>query len=196
MGGTVVAFGHTEPMGARTAAERETALGVIRESPSDAGTVELIVRRPAVDKREVIEEGRLDTSVGLVGDTWEIRGSNATEDGAAHPDAQVTLMNASCIAVLAGDRERWSLAGDQLYVDLDLSVSNLPAGTRLGMGSAVLEVTNKPHTGCAKFSERFGAEALRFVMSPTGKDLRLRGVNTKVVVTGVVRRGDVITRLD
>ena len=87
-------------------------------------------------------------------------------DGSANPDAQLTLMNARVVALVAGERERWPLAGDQLYVDLDLSADNLPPGTRLAVGSAVIEVTPEPHTGCAKFSARFGSEALRFVNSP------------------------------
>ena len=168
----------------------EAGLDEIRRSPADRGRVELIVRRPAVSEREVLAEGRLDTVVGLVGDTWPQRRSTRTPDGSPHPDMQLNVMNARVVALLAGSPERRALAGDQLYLDLDLSEANLPAGTRLELGSAVIEVTAQPHTGCAKFSQRFGREALRFVNSEVGKALRLRGLNARVVVPGVVREGD------
>jgi len=157
--------------------------------------VELIVRRPAENEREVLEEGTLDLADGLVGDMWRVRGSRSTPDGSANPLAQLTLQNARLAMLVAGPRERWPLAGDQLYVDLDLSVENLPPGTRLAVGSAVIEITPHPHTGCAKFSARFGSDALRFVNSQAGRMLRLRGVNTRVVEDGVVRRGDPIRKV-
>jgi MOSC domain-containing protein YiiM len=178
-----------------TTQELEAALPEIRRSPADSGTVELIVRRPAVDEREVLEEGLLDPAEGLVGDTWKVRPSGRTPDHSAHPDMQLNVMNARVVALVAQDPDRRALAGDQLYLDLDLSQANLPPGTRLALGSAVIEVTEQPHTGCAKFSSRFGADALRFVNSPVGKELRLRGLNAKVVVPGTVHRGDTVTKL-
>lgn len=177
------------------AEELEAGLDEIRRSPRDGGAVELIVGRPAEGAREVIEEGTLDLDDGLVGDCWRVRGSRSTPDGSANPDAQLTLMNSRVAALLAGERERWALAGDQLYVDLDLSAGNLPPGTRLALGSAVVEVTAEPHTGCVKFRDRFGHEALRFVSSPTGRALNLRGVNARVVEPGTVRRGDAVRKL-
>ena len=173
----------------------EASLAHIRQAPSDRGTVELIARRPAVDEREVLTEARLDTHDGLVGDTWRARGSSRTVDGGPNPEAQVTLMSARAAAVIAGDRERWPLAGDQLYVDIDLSLTNLPPGSRVQMGSAVIEFSAAPHTGCAKFSARFGNDALRFVNSPIGRELRLRGANCRIVVAGTVRVGDTIRKL-
>ena len=178
-----------------TADELAAAVDEIRQSPSDEGTVELIVRRPAEDEREVLDECTLDLEVGLVGDAWLARGSKAMPDGSANPDAQLTLMNARTADVITGSKERWPLAGDQLYVDLDLSVENLPAGTRLAVGDAVVEVTPEPHTGCAKFSARFGTEALKFVNKSPGRELRLRGVNARVVTPGAVRSGDTISKL-
>jgi MOSC domain-containing protein YiiM len=179
----------------RSAEELAAALDGIRASPADEGTLELIVRRPAVDEREVLGAGQIDLVEGLVGDSWRPRGNRHTPDGSAHPETQLTLMNSRAIAAIAGDRERWPLAGDQLYVDLDLSFANLPAGTRLAIGEAVVEVTPEPHTGCAKFSARFGSEALRFVNKPPGRELRLRGVNARVVTPGAVRVGDAVTKL-
>lgn len=173
----------------------EEGLDHIREAPADGGTVELIARRPAVDEREVLTEARLDVRNGLEGDTWRVRGSSRTPDGGPNAEAQLTLMNARAAAAIAGERERWPLAGDQLYVDLDLSLTNLAPGSRLQIGSAVIEFSEAPHTGCAKFSARFGVDALRFVNSPTGREIRLRGANCRVVVAGTVRPGDAIWKL-
>lgn len=170
--------------------ELEAGMDRIRQSPAEEGVLEMIVRRPAVDRREVIQEGELSLEQGLVGDTWKTRHSRHTPDGTANPDAQVTVMNARAVALLAQDEERWQLAGDQLYVDLDLSLDNLPPGTRLALGSAVLEVTAQPHTGCDKFAERYGAAATKFVNSPEGKRLHLRGINTRVVRAGIIHVGD------
>ena len=179
----------------RTADELTAALGEIRESPAVQGTVELIVRRPAEDEREVLDECTLDQEVGLVGDAWLARGSSRMADGSANPDAQLTLMNTRAAEAITGSRDRWPLAGDQLYVDLDLSFENLPAGTQLAVGEAVVEVTPEPHTGCAKFSARFGTDALRFVNKSPGRELRLRGVNARIVTPGAVRTGDAISKL-
>jgi hypothetical protein len=163
-------------------------------APPAHGRVELIVRRPAVDEREELDAAELDLDVGLAGDTWRERGSSSTPDGAANPEAQVTIMSARSAALIAGDRDRWPLAGDQLFVDLDLGGANLPPGTRLSLGTAVLEVSAKPHTGCKKFAERFGQDAARFVNSPVGRELNLRGINTRVVVAGTVRVGDTVRK--
>jgi hypothetical protein len=155
----------------------------------------MIVRRPAVGEREVLAEGVVDLVEGLVGDTWSSRPSRTSADGGPHPDMQLNIINARFARLIAGDEERAALAGDQLHLDLDLSQANLPAGTRLALGSAVIEVTEIPHSGCAKFRARFGADALRFVNSPVGRELRLRGLNAKVVVAGRVRRGDDVRKL-
>jgi hypothetical protein len=173
----------------------EAGLDTIRQAPADTGSVELIVRRPAVGTRQAVEEAELDLAGGLVGDNWLARGSRAMADGMANPKAQLTVMNARLAALVAGPREEWPLAGDQLYVDFDLSKENVPAGTRLAVGSAVIEVTDEPHTGCAKFSARFGSDALRFINSPVGRALNLRGINARVVEPGRVRSGDTIRKL-
>jgi MOSC domain-containing protein YiiM len=174
----------------------EAGLDEIREAPSDNGVVRMIVRRPAVDAREVLDEAELDLAVGMVGDTWTQRASSRTADRSPHPDMQLTIMNARAIALVAQQADRWPLAGDQLYVDLDLSAENLPPGTRLALGSAVVEVTAQPHTGCRKFVDRFGVDAMKFVNGPVGRELRLRGINTRVVRPGTVRVGDVARKLD
>ena len=176
-----------------TAAELEAGLDEIQQSPASEGSVELIVRRPAEGEREVLEEGVLDLDEGLVGDRWWAKARASEEPG--KQNTQITLMNARVIALIARERERWPLAGDQLYVDLDLRPENLPAGTRLALGSAVIEVTDEPHTGCAKFSGRFGSDAVRFVNSRAGRARRLRGMNARVIESGRVRTGDTIRKL-
>jgi hypothetical protein len=178
-----------------TAAELEAGLDEIRRSPKDAGPLELIVRRPRIDEREVLAEGELHPSEGLVGDNWCVRGSSRTSDGSAHPEMQLNIMNARVIALLAHDRERWPLVGDQLYLDLDLSRENLPVGTHLALGDAVVEVTAQPHTGCKKFVARFGLEAMKFVNSDVGRELNLRGINARVIRRGLIRVGDVARKI-
>jgi hypothetical protein len=175
--------------------ELEGGLETIAQSPKDRGCVEMIVRRPQVGIREVLQEGQLDPLEGLVGDSWKARTSRRTADGTPHPDMQLNLMNSRVVALVSQDKSRWPLAGDQLFVDFDLSEANVPAGTRLAIGSAVIEVTAQPHTGCSKFVERFGTDAMKFVNSAERKDLRLRGVNARVVTPGVLRVGDTITKL-
>jgi MOSC domain-containing protein YiiM len=172
----------------------ENGLATIRRAPRAAGTVELIVRRPAPEEREVVAEAQLDPDAGLVGDCWLDRGSRATADGSAHPDMQLTMMGARAAALIARTRERWPLAGDQLYVDLDLSAANLPPGTLLGVGTATIEITDKPHTGCGKFVERFGVDAMRFVNTQLGRELNLRGIYARIVSGGTVRTGDPIRK--
>jgi len=178
-----------------TREELEAGLDEIRASPKDGGQLAMIVRRPEIGSREVVAEAALDVAGGLVGDNWSTRGNPRTPDGRPHPLAQITLMGVRAASLVAQDRERWALAGDQLFVDLDLSGANLPAGTRLAIGSAVLEVTPEPHTGCAKFVSRFGVDAMKFVNSPVGRELNLRGINTRVLVAGLIRVGDLATKV-
>jgi hypothetical protein len=174
--------------------ELKAGLPHIENSPKDHGVLRLIVRRPHVGAREILEEAQLDVSVGLVGDTWNTRSSTRTGDRSPHPDMQLSIMNARVIALLAQSADRWPLAGDQLYLDLDLRGDNLAAGTRLALGSAVIEVTAQPHTGCGKFSARFGVDATSFVNSKEGRRLHLRGINAKVVQSGTIRVGDLASK--
>jgi len=175
--------------------ELEAGWGYIKRSPLDNGTLQMIVARPAVDEREVLGEGRLDLVDGLVGDTWRTRGNTSRPDGSADPEAQLTVMNSRLAALVAGTPDHGGLAGDQLYIDLDLSVRHLPAGSRLQIGEAVIEITAKPHRGCAKFAARFGNEALRFVNTGEGLALNLRGRNAKVAMPGAIKRGDAVRRI-
>jgi len=175
--------------------ELEAGLGHIKRSPLDNGTLQMIVARPAVDEREVLDWGRLDLVDGLVGDTWRARGNTSRQGGSADPEAQLTVMSSRLAALVAGTQDHGGLAGDQLYVDFDLSAKNLPAGSRLHVGEAIIEISAKPHRGCAKFAARFGSEALRFVNTGEGLVLNLRGRNARVVMPGAIRRGDTVRRI-
>lgn len=178
-------------------AQLEAGLDGVRGAPRDAGTLALIVARPAEDQRALLEDGDLDLELGLVGDGWSTRQHPSTPNGGPDPDAQVTVMSSRAAALVSGgsDHDRWALAGDQLFVDLDISTHNLPPGDRLGVGRAVLEVTEEPHLGCGKFARRFGVDALKLVNSAEGRELRLRGLNARVVRPGPISVGDRVRRM-
>lgn len=175
--------------------ELEAGLDHIIRSPKEAGVLKMIVRRPSEDEREVVQSAELDLANGLIGDNWRIRGSRHTSDGASNPEAQITIMNSRTIELLAQSEGHWPMAGDQFYIDMDLSAENLPPGTRLSLGSAVIEVSSVPHSGCRKFAARYGTDATKFVNSPQGKRLHLRGINAKVIQAGRVRIGDVARKV-
>ena len=178
----------------RTQSELEAGLTHVRAAPKDGGVLAMIVRRPKIGARDILEEAELNLVEGLAGDSWRDRRSTRTADGSPHPDMQLNIIGERAVHLVAQDKSRWPLAGDQLVIDLDLSVANLPPGTRLAIGSAVIEVTAQPHTGCAKFIERFGADAHQLVNSPVGRELNLRGINAKVVHAGRIRVGDVVAK--
>lgn len=211
--------GETTDQPCRNESELLGELATFVASPKDVGVLTLLVRRPGVGEREILTVGELDERVGLVGDTWIERGSSRSDTGQAHPDMQLNIMNSRVSYYLAfGDRVRQALAGDQLHLDLDLSLENLPVGTLLSFGrphpiggptaapdemapatagpiegAPVIVVTEQPHTGCAKFVARFGPEAMRFVNGSLGRPLRLRGLNARVVRPGTIREGDTVT---
>ena len=174
--------------------ELEAGLDHIRESPKDNGILEMIVCRPQIDRRKVLDFAVLDIERGMIGDSWTLRGSSKTADGGPHPEMQITIMNSRVVALVAQQKERWPLAGDQLFVEMDLSKANVPAGSRLAIGSAILEVTEPPHLGCQKFVSRFGAAAMKFVNSPVGRELCMRGVHARVLQNGTVRTGDTVKK--
>jgi hypothetical protein len=179
-----------------TTTDLEAALEHLRAAPAETGTLDLVVRRPERERRELLAEGVLDEADGLVGDNWLSRATSRAVAEGRHLDAMITVMSSRMAGLRSGDPEVQALAGDQLYVDLDLSHDNLPAGTRLAIGDeAVLEVTAKPHAGCKKFLARFGADAVAFVNGEEGTRMRLRGLNARVVHGGVVRPGDAVRRL-
>jgi hypothetical protein len=176
--------------------ELEAGLDHVRAAPKDGGVLAMIVRRPDVGARELPEEAELNPLEGLAGDSWRLRSSKRTSDGSPHPDMQLNIIGARAVDLMARDRSRWALAGDQLVVDMDLSRANLPPGTRLTIGSAVIEVTAEPHTGCGKFVERYGVDAQSLVNSPVGRELNLRGINAKVVRPGTIRVGDSVSKTE
>jgi hypothetical protein len=188
----------TEPSttaGSRPNRDFEPFLAGVRSAPADGGRVELLVLRPDREQRQLVDEVALDPAIGVAGDNWGARTSRSTPDGSADPEDQVTIMSTRVLGAIAPDREAWPLAGDQVYVDADLSAGNLPAGTRVALGTAILVISEKPHTGCAKFSERFGSDALRWINSPVGRELRMRGVNARIEQAGVVRVGDTLRKV-
>jgi len=179
-----------------TTAELEAGLEHIRQSPKDDGTLDMIVCRPEIDSRKVLDFAALDIDRGMIGDSWKRRGSSKTADGGPHPEMQITIMNSRVVALVAQEKERWPLAGDQLFIEMDLSKANLPAGSRIAIGSAILEVTEPPHLGCHKFVARFGAEAMKFVNSPLGRELCMRGIHARVVQNGTVCTGDIARKIE
>ena len=168
----------------------------ILSSPSTEGELKMIVARPAINQRKVIERGEITIKEGLKGDTWKERGSSKTDDGSAYSESQITLINSRLIDVVAGSKDKWPLAGDQLYVDFDLTQSNIPAGSMLQIGECILKVSETPHTGCGKFKERFGREALKFINSEKGRSLNLRGINASVIKEGIISTGDKVTKIE
>lgn len=178
-----------------TLEELEGGLNNICQSPKEIGLLEMIVSRPAENERDILDKAELDLIKGLIGDRWFISKSNKTPDGSPHPEKQINIMNSRVISLISQDKERWSLAGDQLYIDMDLGTKNLPPGTKLSIGTAIIEVTNEPHTGCSKFGQRFGTDAMKFVNSLTGRELNLRGINAKVVQSGIIRPGDTVKKI-
>ncbi len=173
----------------------QTQIKHIQDSPKDSGSVVLIVRRPTTEEREIISQGRLIPTAGLEGDNWHERGSASMPDGSANPEAEITLMNTRVIQALTENESRWALAGDQFFVDFDLSEENIPAGSRLAIGSAIVEVSPLPHNGCKKFSARFGVDALKFISMAENKPLRMRGINAKIIQAGDVKQGDLILKI-
>jgi hypothetical protein len=181
----------------RTTGELSERLDHLRAAPAEVGTVHLVVRRLDLGAREILDEGVLDPADGLVGDNWLSRATSRAVAQGRHLESQINVMSARMVGVLADTPEEQAYAGDQLFVDLDISVVNLPTGSRLafgepGAGGGVIEISAKPHNGCAKFVARFGEDAMRFVNSETGQALRLRGFNARVVEAGTVRPGDVV----
>ena len=175
--------------------ELEAGLDHIRRSPKDNGALQMIVCRPEINHREVLAIAVLDVDQGMIGDSWTRRGSSKTADGGPHPEMQITIMNSRVVALVAQQKERWPLAGDQLFVEMDLSKANLPPGSRIAIGSAILEVTEPPHLGCQKFVNRFGADAMKFVNSPVGRELCMRGVHARVVQSGTVHTADIARKI-
>lgn len=178
-----------------TREEIEQRYTQLEPSPKEQGTVEMIVRRPDTLQREVVEQAEINTEKGMIGDNWYTRGSRHTDDGSAHPDMQMAIMNSRIIDVIAQERDNWAPAGDQLFVDFDLSEANLPIGQRFAIGDVVLEVSPFPHKGCKKFKERYGLGASRFINDLAYEHLRLRGINVRVIQGGVIKTGDTIRKL-
>ena len=174
--------------------ELEAGINYILDAPDDKGLVCMIVSRPEIGIRKILKNASLDTNEGLIGDNWKDRGSSSTPDKSANSETQITVMNSRVIELIAHSDDRWKLAGDQLFIDMDMSRSNLPPGSKLKVGSAVIEVSEKPHTGCQKFSQRFGLDALKFISTPMGREQCFRGINARVMKSGIVTVGDIVIK--
>ncbi len=161
----------------------------LRELGTEQGTLELIVVRPSEGERETPDTAELTVEEGLVRDRWE---PYVEADGSLGREAQLTIASTRVLGLIA-EPERWPLAGDNLLVDMGLDKEGLPVGARLAIGeTVVVQISELPHTGCAKFSARFGSDALKFINSPEGRELRLRGVNAHVIVPGTITTGDIV----
>ena len=172
----------------------DARLPELRALDAAEGTLELIVRRPSEGDRELPATAEISLEAGLVGDRWRAS-AHRDEAGAVSRENQLTLMSIRMLELIA-EPERWPLSGDNLLVDMGLAMESLPIGSRLAIGEeVVVQISEVPHTGCAKFSARFGSDALRFVNSPEGRVLRLRGVNAHVIEPGTVSTGDAIRRI-
>lgn len=182
-------------MGYKTLSELEASISIIRQSPVNNGAVALLVRRPKENQREVVNTAIITRERGMDGDNWQEKPSSSSADGGPHPDKQITLMNSRAIAAITGDKTFWPPAGDQIFVDLQLGYENLPPGTLLQVGGAILRVSEPPHRGCKKFAERFGQDAMRFVNSEVGRELNLRGINCSVIQSGEVHLGDFVYKI-
>lgn len=178
-----------------TLEELNNDLAEIRQSPSEKGVLKAIVIRPASDDRTSLTECEISPELGVHGDNWATGCWMTLPDGTPHPDVQVAIMNARVIQLISPEVDRRPLAGDNLYVDLDLSVDNLQPGDQLSVGSGILEITEVAHNGCGKFAERFGADAVKFVNSAAGRKLRLRGIYARIVKAGAIHVGDKISKL-
>jgi len=172
-----------------TLAELNDSIGPILDSPTDGGTVEMLIVRPTENARITPESAEVSPELGMHGDHWSMGKYRE------YPDIQIAIMNSRVLDLVSGGRDRWSLAGDNIIADLDLSQANLVPGQKLALGTAVLEITEEAHEGCKKFSSRFGADALRFVNLGRAKELRLRGIYARVVEPGTISVGDQISKL-
>ena len=178
-----------------TLAELNAGLPGILASPADNGTLRAIVIRPEKKERADLDTCEISLALGTHGDHWARGCWKSTEDGQPHPDVQICLMNARCIGLIAQERANWPPAGDNLFIDMDLTPANTPPGTRLAIGSALIEITDTPHNGCASFIERYGRDACIFVNTGEGNKLRLRGIYARVVQDGRVSTGDQVVKL-
>ena len=175
--------------------ELNAGLAHIRASPKEEGRLEAIIARPAPGERRDLASSEISLAGGVHGDHWAKGCWKTTADGKPDPDVQICMMNARCIELIAQERSNWPPAGDNFFIDMDLTPGNMPPGTRLGIGSAIIEVTGIAHNGCASFIERYGRDACVFVNTGEGERLRLRGIYARVVRDGRVSVGDKVKKL-
>jgi hypothetical protein len=178
----------------RTRAEIEAGIGPVLQSPAEGAAVEALFSRPAPGKRLDLPALEVSVSGGIAGDHWSLGCWKTLPDGSPDPDVQVSLMNRRMLHLIAGARDNWARAGNNIIVDMDLSIDNLPIGQRLRVGTAELEIGPVANTGCDFFIERYGRDACVFVNTGIAKQKRLRGVYARVVKDGQIRIGDIIRK--
>ncbi len=169
---------------------------MLAAAPKDNGTLDLIVMRPDHDLRVLPQSFEVRGDDGLPGDHWKRGTGYALEDGTGDPDAQICMMMSGCIRAIAGDKANWPPAGDNFFIDMDLTPANMPPGTRFAIGSAEFVVTGIPHNGCQSFIDRYGRDACLFVNTGEGKAHRLRGIYARVTRDGTVSVGDTVRKLN
>ena len=169
--------------------------GFLDAAPKDNGTLDLIVMRPEHDARVLPQSFEVTAEFGVNGDHWKRGTGYALEDGTGDPDTQICMMMSGCIEAIAGPKENWAPAGDNFFLDMDLTPANMPPGTRFAIGTAEFAVTEAPHNGCQKFIDRYGRDAVLFVNTGKGKELRLRGIYARVIKDGEVSVGDTVRKL-
>ncbi len=179
----------------RTMEELKAGLPDIVASPADNGSLAAIVVRPDYGMRLDVQSRKISLAGGVEGDRWATACWRTLPDGSSNPDVQVCIMNSRCISLIAGEREAWPMAGDNLFIDMDLSPGNIAPGQKLAVGETIIEITDIPHTGCQKFIDRYGRHACVFVNTGEGKKLKLRGIYAQVVKDGTVNVGDRVTKI-
>jgi MOSC domain-containing protein YiiM len=180
----------------RSFAELQQGLPFILAAPQDDGVLRSIVERPSHGERLTPKASEVSLARGVHGDHWEKGCWRTTEDGKPDPDVQICIMSARCIELIAGSIENWPPAGDNLFIDMDLTPANMPPGQRFAIGTALFEITGVPHNGCDQFIARFGRDAVLFVNTGDGKRLRLRGIYARVIKDGRIAAGDRVAKLD
>lgn len=179
----------------KTMEELKAGLPEILKSPQDNGEVKAVVVRPGSCERNMVPSCDVSLEGGVLGDHWAKGCWKTTDDGEPHPDVQICIMNSRCIELIAGDQSNWAPAGDNLFVDMDLSPENLPPGQRVAVGSAIIEITDTPHKGCQKFIDRYGRDACVFVNLGDGDKYKLRGIYARTFEAGTISVGDTFRKL-
>jgi hypothetical protein len=183
------------PLSPITAAELEAALPSVLAAPGGAGLVRLLCTRPQPNARAFPEVLTLSRGKGATGDYHPARPWLRLPDGSPDPRIEVSIMPWRVLDLVWRERDRVAHPGDNIAVDMTLAEADLPAGTRLAAGTAILRVSDVPNDGCAKWKVRYGKAAHDWITTPDHLRLRLRGLYAAIEQDGEVRIGDTLRRL-